>query len=199
MTSSLNKHIANLRDLNLNNGNNNHHKFLMPSNLPLAYPGGSPSPSLEPTDLSCKSSPRSSSRNSGSNISTNGNGKRFNEIDSESMSDELDSDGGTSLVNISKKSKIGAVVMAPISSRSPISSSPISDSSSPSEEDNSSPINLAASSRCRDFSRERDFDSSHLNIRDNNNNNTTNGCNNVSRKAKPKPPPITGIKILLFF
>ncbi|XP_074600953.1 uncharacterized protein LOC141854981 [Brevipalpus obovatus] len=232
LASNLNKHIANLRDLNLNNGNNHHshhhphhshhHKFLMPSNLPMALPyqGGSPSvfinelgqpgsPPQEPTDLSCKSSPRSSSRNSnhnGSNsgsssgcgsMSMNGNGKRFNETDSESMSDELDSDGGTSSASSNKKSKINALIngtglSASVSSRSPSPSSPISEASSLREEDNGSPINLASSSRCRDFARERDSDPSNLTIRDNNNN-TSSGSNNVSRKAKYKPPPITAM------
>lgn len=204
--NNLNKHIANLRDLNLNNGNNNHHhlhphhKFLSPSNVPpltLTYPGGSPSPSLEPTDLSCKSSPRSSSRNSNNYYNGSGglpmnlNGKRFNEIDTESISDEIDSDGGTSNGSSNKKTKTHLLGS---SSRSPSPSSAASEAPSPvSEEDNGSPINLVQSSRSREFSRERNSDSSSSNTRDTNNNTNTNGLINGSRKAKPKPPPITGI------
>ena len=79
-SNSINKHISSLSNLSLN-----HHKFLIPSSIPIAHPPTSPSPSLEPTDLSCKSSPRN-----GNITCANGNVKRFfNETDSESISNCL--------------------------------------------------------------------------------------------------------------
>jgi len=131
-SNSINKHISSLSNLSLN-----HHKFLIPSSIPIAHPPTSPSPSLEPTDLSCKSSPRN-----GNITCANGNVKRFfNETDSESISSEIDSDGGTSCGSSIKKTKVIA------SSRSPSPSSIRSITSSPSSIDNSSPINLAQPSR----------------------------------------------------
>ncbi|RWS30265.1 ETS domain-containing protein Elk-3-like isoform X2 [Leptotrombidium deliense] len=158
---------------NVNSLHGIHHvnqKFLLPPSLPLVQPPTSPSPSLEPTDLSCKSSsPRSNSSQ------TNDNGKRYvNETDNESVCSELlESDDGTSSGILSKKIKIIP------SSRSPSPESNRSMTSSPSSatgsSDNSSPINLAQSSRNSKTDKSSD------------------NCVNKNAKLKPKPPPITGI------
>ncbi|RWS08118.1 ETS domain-containing protein Elk-3-like isoform X2, partial [Dinothrombium tinctorium] len=168
-------HYGNNKPINnVNNVNGIHHvnqKFLLPSSLPSVHPPTSPSPSLEPTDLSCKSSsPRSSSSQT-----TNDNGKRYvHETDNESVCSELlESDDGTSSGSSAKKIKIipSSRSPSPESNRS-VTSSPASATGS---SDNASPINLAQSSRQKTEI------------------NSDNNSANKNAKLKPKPPPITGI------
>lgn len=125
--------------------------------------------SMEPTDLSCKSS-----NNNSSNNHSNGK-KRSKEIDNESLC----SDGGTESdgTNASNGTTTNAKRIRPIdlpSSRSPspsnrsITSSPSSAEGSTSSH-GSSPVNLSNTSNVK-----------------------TSQSNSVA-KFKPKPPPITGI------
>ena len=202
-----------------------HPKFLLPSPLtiPMSVSTSSPSPPLEPTDLSCKSaSPRSGSSAS-SRI--NSNGKRFiiDSTDNESVcsDNETESDGGASSGS-SKRMKTessdhSAFSRSPSPDRS-VTSSPAS-SGSVCDTSNNVPINLvragkeriaassSISSNCSDTSSNNGADSNNNNSsatasnNGNNNNNNNSGNNNTSSsnnmkrpsKIRHKPPPITGI------
>lgn len=101
---------AHLSSSHNNNNHNNHEE----TNHRGHRHRSSPSPSLEPTDLSCKSSssPRSNSSASSSRNVANSNGKRgFSDTDHENESgcgtdNEIESDGGVSSGSSSKRMKI---------------------------------------------------------------------------------------------
>lgn len=159
-----------------------HPKFLLPSPLPMSVSTSSPSPPLEPTDLSCKgSSPRS---NSSAHSLLNNKKRHFNETDNESDI-EGDSDGGVSSGS-SKRMKMSSDGRSISRSPSPASNRSVtsSPSSSGHQSDNNIPMNLARNTK----------ESSHQDSNNNNNNNMSSfGGSSKKNKVKSKPPPITGI------
>ena len=155
-----------------------HPKFLLPSPLPMSV--SSPSPPLEPTDLSCKSSsPRSNS--SGNSIHAVNKKRHFTETDNESSDIEADSDGGVSSGS-SKRMKTSSDGRSISRSPSPASNRSVTSSpaSSGHHSDNNVPMNLVRNSK------ESHQDSN------NNSSNFSNG-NGKKSKIKSKPPPITGM------
>ncbi|KAI1298587.1 ETS domain-containing protein Elk-1 [Halotydeus destructor] len=162
---------------------------LMPTLSPLSVPVPlSPSPGLEPTDLSCpkaSSSPRSQA-SSGRDSGVNSNGKRSSQSetdDNESVTSDpgTESDGPVSSSSL-KKMKMS---LCP-SSRSPSPSSHRSLASSPESgaaSENNCPMNLSSSRGSEPSSKGQESSS----------NSTLNLSSKRGLKSKQKPPPITGI------